>query len=675
MNKPLFLTAVLLILLQITSFGQSIKLNNEGDPGSAMLEVNSASKGILIPNVTLTGITDAITIALPAASLLVYNTATVSDVEPGYYYNSGTAVSPFWTRLSTGTSPGTAGDGSETKVTAGTNVTVTGSGTSASPYIVNASEVDGDVTNEIQDLSISENALKITLNGAATSIDLSSYLDNTDDQTLAEILTSNTSAGSKQITSLADPVSAQDAATKKYVDDNDDVGDGSETKVTAGTNVTVTGIGTSGSPYLVDAAGGDGSETKVTAGTNVTVTGIGTSGSPYIVGAVSGDGSETKVTAGTNVTVTGIGTSGSPYLVDAAGGDGSETKVTAGTNVTVTGSGTSGSPYIVGAVSGDGSETKVTAGTNVTVTGSGTSGSPYIVGAAGGDGSETKVTAGTNVTVTGSGTSASPYIVDATEVDGDVTNELQNLTQVLTKSNDAGNLAITNLANPIAATDAATKAYVDLLESKLEALEGVKDIDNNRYDIIKIGTQTWMAENLKTTRYNDGSVIPLITDGTAWVDSANNNAAAYCWYNAPNETSNLIAYGALYNWYAINSATNGNKNVCPVGWHVPIDGEWTTLSTYLGGEGVAGGKMKEAGLAHWNTPNGGATNESGFSGLPGGYRYYDGAFDVGGDGNWWSSTEYNTADAWSRILIAFNGNVYRYGISKGSGFSVRCLRD
>jgi hypothetical protein len=103
MNKPLFLTAVLCLILQFSSFAQSIKLNNEGDPGSAMLEVNSASKGILIPNVSLTGITDATTIASPAVSLLVYNTATVSDVEPGYYYNSGTPGSPVWSRLSTGT--------------------------------------------------------------------------------------------------------------------------------------------------------------------------------------------------------------------------------------------------------------------------------------------------------------------------------------------------------------------------------------------------------------------------------------------------------------------------------------------------------------------------------------------------------------------------------------------
>jgi hypothetical protein len=136
MKKTFFLTLVLALILQVTSSAQSIKLNNQNDPGSAMLEVSSTSKGILIPNVTLTGITDATTIASPAVSLLVYNTATVSDVEPGYYYNSGTPGSPFWTRLSTSTGTGTAGDGSETKVTAGTNVTVTGSGTSASPYVV-----------------------------------------------------------------------------------------------------------------------------------------------------------------------------------------------------------------------------------------------------------------------------------------------------------------------------------------------------------------------------------------------------------------------------------------------------------------------------------------------------------------------------------------------------------
>lgn len=241
---------------------------------------------------------------------------------------------------------------------------------------------------------------------------------------------------------------------------------------------------------------------------------------------------------------------------------------------------------------------------------------------------------------------------------------------------------IRNVANPILATDAATKAYVDLLEgtvasleAKIVALEGVKDIDNNRYEIETIGSQTWMAENLKTTRYNDGLAIPLIADDdTAWGTASTNKASAYTWYG--NDASNLITYGALYNWYAIDMSSNGSKNVCPTGWHVPTDVEWTTLTNYLRGQNVAGGKMKEAGLAHWISPNEEATNESGFAGLPGGSRNTDGLFlYIGNFGYWWSSTENNALDAWFRFLYHINDNVYRNVNNKGFGFSVRCLRD
>jgi uncharacterized protein (TIGR02145 family) len=325
MKKPLFLTAVLCLILQVTSFGQSIKLNNQNDAGSAMLDVSSTSKGILIPNVALTGSTDATTITSPAVSLLVYNTATVSDILPGYFYNSGTIVSPFWTRL---------------------------------------------------------------------------------------------------------------------------------------------------------------------------------------------------------------------------------------------------------------------------------------------------------------------------------------------------------------VTDAVSKAYADLLELRLKAY--VDSLFNPivQPSSVTIGNQKWTDKNLDVSTYRDGTVIPKV-DGATW---SSLTTGAYCYYNNDSTTYAAI-YGKLYNWYAVvgihdNDASTPNKTLAPEGWHVPTDGEWTTLADSLGGLSVAGGKMKEAGLAHWGSPNTGATNESGFAGLPGGVRYNNGTFNlIGNSGNWWSSTEKDAADAWYRGLGRYAGSVSRQGFPKGSGLSVRCLRD
>ena len=175
-----------------------------------------------------------------------------------------------------------------------------------------------------------------------------------------------------------------------------------------------------------------------------------------------------------------------------------------------------------------------------------------------------------------------------------------------------------------------------------------------------------MKENLKTTKYNDGTTIPHITDNSEW---AALTMGAYCDYN--NTLSNSTTYGRLYNWYAVNTG-----KLCPTGWHIPTRDEWTTLTTYLGGENVAGGKLKETGTTHWLDPNTGATNETGFTALPGGYRNLNGAYTtVGHYSDWWSSTEVSTKDARYRGMGYYYADVFRNDDSKHSGFSVRCLKD
>ena len=179
------------------------------------------------------------------------------------------------------------------------------------------------------------------------------------------------------------------------------------------------------------------------------------------------------------------------------------------------------------------------------------------------------------------------------------------------------------------------------------------------------GLQIWMAENLKTAKYNDGSNIPYVTSSGVW---SGLNTPAYCWYN--NDPGNKNVYGALYNWYAVNS----NK-LCPSGWHTPDDGEWTALSNSLGGELAAGEKLKETGTSHWKSMNP-ATNESGFSARPGGYRYRDGGFDsMSILGYWWTSSEESPTFAWYRRLYHYWVTIQRYSDYKVIGFSVRCLKD
>jgi uncharacterized protein (TIGR02145 family) len=216
----------------------------------------------------------------------------------------------------------------------------------------------------------------------------------------------------------------------------------------------------------------------------------------------------------------------------------------------------------------------------------------------------------------------------------------------------------------------------------------VVDIDGNTYKTIQLGNYLWMAENLRTTKYSDGSTIPEVTDDAQWANNFNNKTTLpmMCWYNNDPATYTANKFGALYNWYAINPATNGNKNVCPTGWHVPADFEWNVLISDLDPSynpaangtqsNTAGGKMKTTGTLFWLSPNTGATNSSGFSGLPGGYRSNIGAFYPIGDlGLWWSSTEFDTIDAWRRILYFNTSSVTRNNNYKTDGFSIRCVKD
>ncbi len=202
----------------------------------------------------------------------------------------------------------------------------------------------------------------------------------------------------------------------------------------------------------------------------------------------------------------------------------------------------------------------------------------------------------------------------------------------------------------------------------------VKDGDGNIYQTVTIGTQVWLKENLKTTKYNDGSSMHLITDKTEWRNAI---SEAYCWFD--NDITNKESFGALYNWYAVNTG-----KLCPKGWHVPTDTEWAELITFLGGKSVAGGKLKatgtiEGGNGLWHHPNV-ATNETGFSALPGGFRQETGSYDFNGKnwaGFWWTSNEYSSNTIHSFQMNYDESSIeYGYlGSSKNLGFSVRCLKD
>jgi len=184
---------------------------------------------------------------------------------------------------------------------------------------------------------------------------------------------------------------------------------------------------------------------------------------------------------------------------------------------------------------------------------------------------------------------------------------------------------------------------------------------------VTIGNQVWMDENLNVAKFRNGDPIPQAKTAYGWEKAGQNKQPAWCYYK--NDPTNGAKYGKLYNWYAVNDP----RGLAPVGYHIPSDAEWTKLTDYLGGEEKAGDKMKsKQGWAEY----GNGTNSSGFSGLPGGFRSYNGTFgNVGKYGYWWSFTEYDADFAWFCNLNFYNGFVYRYPNYKEKGFSVRCLRD
>jgi len=194
----------------------------------------------------------------------------------------------------------------------------------------------------------------------------------------------------------------------------------------------------------------------------------------------------------------------------------------------------------------------------------------------------------------------------------------------------------------------------------------VNDLEGNTYMTISMGNQTWMAENLKSEKYNDGTPIPLVPESSTWNGLT---TPGLCWYNNDSSTYKST-YGALYNWHAVASG-----KLCPEGWHVPSDPEWLIMTSYLGGEDVAGDKLKEEGDEHWLIFNEKSTNETFFTALPGGARIEGDYSSLGYSCAFWTATSYDDANAWGRVLEAGESYLLYGYVDKNYGLSVRCIKN
>lgn len=199
------------------------------------------------------------------------------------------------------------------------------------------------------------------------------------------------------------------------------------------------------------------------------------------------------------------------------------------------------------------------------------------------------------------------------------------------------------------------------------AMPTVTDIDGNVYHTVKIGTQTWMVENLKTTHYRNGDGIDNLIDNMAW---ASTTKGAYA--DNPMVPNYAKTYGHLYNWFAVKDP----RNIAPIGWHVASDTEWIALTDFLGGENVASNKLREAGISHWASPNAGATNSTRFTALPGGYRADDGTYEMDGTfGSYWTTDEFSSTIGLERDFLVSDPTVTESPYHKIGGNSVRCIKD